>query len=71
MDVWHLLLYSFASLLALRSLLLLMANHKRQHKEQLVAEHRKQQREAQIQKQAQQAEAEQQAKKLQTEDAAA
>lgn len=38
MDLWHLLLYAVASILALRSLVSLMTHHKRQYQKQLQAE---------------------------------
>jgi hypothetical protein len=42
MDVWHLLLYAMASLLALRSLMSLMTVHRQQFQQQLaVAEQEK------------------------------
>ncbi len=38
MNIWHLLLYAFASLLALRSLASLMTQHRRESERQLIRE---------------------------------
>jgi hypothetical protein len=42
MDVWQLILYVGASLLALSSLVSLMSHHRRQHRRQLLLEYEKQ-----------------------------
>ena len=38
METWHLILYTVAAFLALRSLVSLMANHRHQHKQRLIRE---------------------------------
>lgn len=43
MDVWQLILYVGASLLALQSLVSLMAHHRQQHRKQLLLEYQQQQ----------------------------
>ena len=42
MDVWQLILYMGASLLALSSLVSLMSHHRRQHRQQLLLEYEQQ-----------------------------
>ena len=42
MDVWQLILYVGASLLALQSLVSLMTQHRRQHRRQLLLEYQQQ-----------------------------
>ncbi len=42
MDVWQLILYVGASLLALNSLVSLMSHHRRQHRRQLLLEYKQQ-----------------------------
>lgn len=41
MDVWQLILYAAASLLALRSLVSLMAHHKVRYERHVMAEHQR------------------------------